>query len=84
MRNEIIKYIVGYIEKKGKLPDNIDVETFDYVITGYLDSLAVFKFVVDIESKYDIEFSEDDLMIPEIKTIGGMADIIENLVKVTK
>lgn len=81
MREEVKKYIVDYIEKKGKLPEDVDLDAFNYVSTGYLDSLAVFKFVIDIEFKYDIEFSEEDLMVPEIKTIGGMADIIEKLVK---
>jgi acyl carrier protein len=71
--DRVKKYIVDYIEKKGKLPEDADLDSFDFVATGYIDSLAFFKFVVELEAEFDIEISDDDLAAPGFRTIGGVA-----------
>ena len=75
--DEIKKFIVKYIEKKGKLPKEIDLEKFNYIDTGYIDSMSLIKFVVELEQKFDIEITDDDMMLPEFRTIGGVVKIIK-------
>jgi len=75
-KEEIKAVIVRYIEMKGKLPENTDIDNFDYVGTGYLDSLSVIKFVVKLEEKFNIEIEDEEILRPEFRTIGGLASII--------
>ncbi len=77
MDKELIKkFIINYIEKKGKLPQNINVDEFDYISNGYIDSMGIIKFVVALEEKFDIELSEDDIMSPNFRTITGLSNIV--------
>lgn len=74
---EAIKdFILKYISKKGKLPKDIDIDKFNYIDTGYVDSMGILKFVVELEQEFDIQISDDDIMLQEFKTIGGLVGII--------
>jgi len=74
---EIKNFIIKYIEKKGKLPKNTDFATFNYIETGYIDSIGIIKFIVEIEQKFNIQISEDDIMSEKFKTIKGLINIIK-------
>ena len=74
--DEIKQYIVEYIEKKGKLPKDADIDNFNYVLTGYIDSLALFKFIIVLEDNFGIRIDDNEITSPEFKTIGGLANII--------
>jgi acyl carrier protein len=76
MKETIKKFIVDYIEKKGKLPAGADLDSFDFVASGYIDSLALFKFVVDLEAEFGIEITDEEIALPEFRTIGGAAALI--------
>ncbi len=77
MSEEIRQFIVKYISKKGKLPAGVNLDEFNYSDTGYIDSMGILKFVVALEQEFDIQISDDDIMLPEFKTIGGLVKIIE-------
>jgi len=76
MEDSVLQFVTRLIEKKAKLPPNADVEMFNYIDTGFVDSLGIMKFVVDIEAKFDIEITEDDMESTEFRTIGGLVSII--------
>lgn len=78
MQDEIIKFIIRQIEKKGKLPKDIDLDTFNYIESGYVDSMGLISFVAKIEIKFDIELTEDDLLLDSFRTLGGLANIISD------
>ena len=80
----IKKFIVDYVEKKGKLPSEADLQTFDFVKSGHIDSMALFKFVVDIEAEFDIEISDEEMISSEFRTIGGLISIILDKAKNNK
>lgn len=73
--------MISRIESHGMLPTNCTVDTFNYIEKGYIDSMALLKFIIDIEMHFDISFSDEDIMSEGIRTIGGMVDFIENSVK---
>jgi acyl carrier protein len=77
MNNEIRKFVVKAIEKKSKLPDNCDLDSFNFIDTGYIDSIGVIKFVIDIEAEFDIEIDESDIESSEFRIIGGLISIIQ-------
>lgn len=78
MSEEIRQFIVKYISKKGKLPPDINLNEFNYIDTGYIDSMGILKFVVALEQEFDIQISDDDIMLPEFKTIGTLVSMIES------
>jgi D-alanine--poly(phosphoribitol) ligase subunit 2 len=78
MSDSVNKFVVQLIEKKTRLPKDIDIDKFNYVDTGYVDSLGIIKFIVEIESHFDIEITDTDIESPEFRTIGGIASIISN------
>lgn len=78
MSEEIKQFIIKYISKKGKLPKDIDLDEFNYIDTGYVDSMGLLKFVVEMEQEFDIQITDDDIMLPEFKTIGGLVQIVQS------
>lgn len=74
--DSIRQFIVRLIEKKAKLPPEIDVDSYNYIDTGYVDSLGIIKFVVDIESEFNIEISDVDIESSDFRTIGGLVSIV--------
>lgn len=75
-KEEIKKFIINYLEKKGKLPDDIDFDNFDYINNGYVDSMGIIKFVAAIEEKYNIEITEEDILSQEFRKINGLINLI--------
>ena len=76
MNEDIRQFIIKSIGKKAKLPKDIDIDSFNYIDTGYVDSLGIIKFVADIEAAYDIEILDSDIESPEFRTVGGLESII--------
>ena len=76
--NEIKKFIVNYLEKKGKISKNIDIDNLNFLETGYIDSIGIIKFIVEIEEKFNIQISEEDIISEQFKTVKGLVLLIEN------
>lgn len=70
-------FVLSLIEKKAKLPAGFG-ESFDYMQSGHIDSMGLIKFMLEIEAKYDIEITEDDMESPDFRTIGGIVLLIKN------
>ncbi|GAB2182499.1 hypothetical protein DLREEDagrD3_27220 [Denitratisoma sp. agr-D3] len=49
----------------------------DYRRAGYVDSIGIMKFVLEIEAEFDIEISEAEIESPAFSTIGGLVRIID-------
>ena len=73
---EIVK---GFLEEVLNLDADalgeVDMDT-DLTELG-LDSLKAIELVVFIEDEYDIEISDDDLLIENMSTIGKIIEMIE-------
>ncbi len=75
---KIRQIILDFVEREYKLPEDVDYETFDYVENGYVDSMGLVQFVAVLEDEFDIEFSAEELLSNEFKTIGGLEKIIKD------
>ena len=71
-------FILDYLQREYSLPEDIDVMDFNYVDTGYVDSLGLIQFIATIEDEFDISFSDDDLINPDIKVIGKLIQMISD------
>ena len=77
MSEDIKAFLLQCIEKKYPLPENCDVNTFDYFESGHVDSMGIMEFVSAIEEHFDIEISESDMISPEFRCVKGLIEIIQ-------
>jgi len=75
---EIKSFVLEYLQREYSLPDNIDVMSFNYIDTGYVDSIGLVQFIVSLEDEFNIEFSDEDLTNPDIKVIGSLIKLIND------
>lgn len=71
------EFIVDYLQREYNLPEDIDLESFNYVESGYVDSLGLIQFITTVEDEYGIEFTDEELQNPKLKTIGGLIEMIQ-------
>lgn len=74
------EFIVDYLQREYELPEGIDIDTFNYIESGYVDSMGLIQFIATIEDEYNITFSDEELQAPALKTIGGLVKMIEHKV----
>lgn len=84
MKNdEITTFVLALLAEKGKLPTT-DIGNYNFIDTGHIDSLGLIKFLSRIESKYDIEISDDDFENKQIRTVKGLAALISEKLSAQK
>ena len=76
MEKQIQKYIVQQLEKKAPIPNDISIEDYHYLDNGHIDSLGLMKFIVLLEQEFEIEFTEDELMQTEFRSVSGLTKMI--------
>ena len=76
--DKIRQTILDFVEREYKLPENVDYDTFDFVEKGFVDSMGMVQFVTILEDDFDIEFSAEELLSSDFKTIGGLETLIKN------
>lgn len=81
MKTDIRAFVISRIEKKSKLPAGGNMDELDYMAAGYVDSMGIIKFVLEIEAQFDITIEDVDLESPEFRTIGGLVRLIGNKIE---
>ena len=79
--DRIQEFLLDYIQREYSLPEDVDFITFNYVESGYIDSMGLVQFIATIEDEFEIEFSDEDMEDPEINVIGGLIDMIKQKMK---
>lgn len=75
--DKIRQTILDFVEREYKLPENIDYDTFDFVEKGFVDSMGMVQFVTILEDEFDIEFSAEELLSSDFRTVGRLEKLIE-------
>ena len=76
MKDEVKCFIIKLLEGKRPIAKDIDIDSLKYFKSGYVDSLGLMKFIFQIEEKFDVEISEEDMMDESFGTVGGVVDIV--------
>ncbi|UZE97561.1 acyl carrier protein [Alkalimarinus alittae] len=76
MSNVVRDFIVSLLEKKQAIPAVLDINDYRFMESGHIDSLAVMKFILQIEDKFDIEISDEDMLSQQFQTVGGLSAIV--------
>lgn len=77
---DVKEYVLSLLQKKYTIDKNVDIETFNYVESGFVDSLGILQFIGELEDAFGIEFADEELICPEFKTVGGVIEIIKKKV----
>jgi len=74
-------FVLDYLQKEYTFPNGADVDAINYVESGYIDSLALVKFVIELEDEFEIEFSDGELSSPAFKSVGELIKLVEGKVE---
>ncbi|MFU1796337.1 acyl carrier protein [Paenibacillus azoreducens] len=74
----VSEYILEALQKKYSIDKSINLETFNYVESGYVDSLGIIQFVCEIEDEFNISFTDEELSSPSFKIFGQLVKLIES------
>ena len=78
MDDKIRRFILNFVERDYQIPENVDFDSFDIFENGYIDSMGFVQFVAILEDEFDVEFTSEELLSDEFKTISGIEKIIRN------
>ena len=81
MNNAARDFIVSLLEKKQAIPKNLNVSDYRFMESGHIDSLGIMKFILQIEDKFKIEISDEDMVSQQFQTVGGLSELITNKLK---
>lgn len=73
---KIKEFILNYIQREYTLPEGTDVDSFNYVESGYVDSLGFIQFIAILEDEFGIQFTDEEMEGGDIKVIGRLAWMI--------
>jgi acyl carrier protein len=80
LSDQVQGWLTDWFNARGKLkvgeaaPEKL--RSMDYFEAGWLTSMEVVEFVMDIEKRFEMQFSENDLQDARFVTIAGLAELI--------
>ena len=75
--DEIKEFVLDYIQREYSLPNDVDAMEFNYIDSGYVDSMGFIQFIATLEDEFNISFSDEDMENPDIKVIGKLIEMIK-------
>ena len=77
---QIKQFIIEQLEVYGPIETNsseiIDLDSFNFIESGHIDSLGIMKFMIELEAEFDIKFTDEELLSEDFKTIDGLSNLI--------
>ncbi len=74
MKSKIEAWIMNWFQDKS--PDtNLDIND-NYFEKNAIDSFGIMELITDIETHYEITFSQDDFQDPRFANIEGLSNIL--------
>lgn len=75
--DNIREYVLDRIQQEYVFEEGIDVDYINYVENGYVTSLGLIQFIVELEEKFKIRFTTEEMSSNEFCTVKGLTDIIK-------
>ena len=74
-------FITEYLQKEYSFPEGTEVDAINFVESGYIDSIGLVKFVVELEDEFEIEFTDEELKSHTFKITGELIGLVEKKAK---
>lgn len=80
---EITEYVLDYLRSKGEIPADTEEEImkYEYLDAGLVDSMEIVEMITVFEKEFDIFFEPETMQSVQFRTIGGLIEIIDQLIK---
>ncbi len=78
MSNDIEQFIIDYLSSKGADIPADSAAAYNYVDAAIIDSFETLAFIMSLETEFAIKLTPEDLLDDNIRTIGGLSQLIEN------
>lgn len=77
-KKEILKSLKTLLKKIKPIPQDMEkkIEKINYITSGFLDSMEIIKFNLNIENKFKISFRPSDKSKKNFMTLEGLVEII--------
>lgn len=76
-KEKIQLLVTQILSKRAPLPANIlEIDQFDYVEKGIVDSFGLISLVSELEDELDIELEESDFLQDNFRQVNGLIDIL--------
>ena len=70
------EFVLDYIQREYSLPNDVEVTGFNYIDSGYVDSMGLIQFIATLEDEFNISFDDKDMESEDIKVIGKLIEMI--------
>ncbi len=74
--DRVKEFILEHIQSEYDLPEGVDIDSFNFVENGYIDSVGMVSFVMEMEDEFGISFEDSELTDPKFQIIGSLAELI--------
>ena len=81
--NRILSYVLNCLSARGATIPTNGFEDFNYVDSGVIDSFEILSFIMEIQNEVEIKLTPEDLQEERIKTVGGIASMIIEKLRVS-
>jgi acyl carrier protein len=73
--------VLSFLSCKGEIPGLTEQEKFDYTYldAGFIDSMELVELIMELESRFQIKFSAQDMQSNKFRTVGGLIGIVKDL-----
>ena len=75
------EYILELLQKNYDIDASIEIDELNYIEEGFVTSLGLLQFIVELEEKFSIEFSEEEISSDEFRVVGTLTKMIEAKLK---
>lgn len=79
--NKVREYVLDKLQSEYSFKTGIDIDEINYIEEGYMDSLRLVQFIVELEDEFGIEFSDNEIDSPDFQKVGTLVSLIENKIK---
>lgn len=74
---DIKVFVLNKLQENYPFPKDMDEDSFNYVEEGYVTSLGMIQFVIELEEEFNIHFSEEELASEEFHIVGKLLRLIK-------
>jgi len=74
---DVRNFLIDFIQRSHSLPKGDEIDSIDLFATGYVDSMAVIRLVVELESMFDVRIEEEDIVSTAFRTVAGIANLVK-------
>ena len=75
------EYILMILQREYSFKEGIDVDNIDYIAEGYMDSIGLMQFIIDLEAEYDIQFTDEELSSKDFRIVGKLIQLVKEKVR---